>query len=495
MALITLYGYAPDLLPDTPGVMTNCASFIPTQRGFAGAPSPRSLGISALAAACQGAAIVGKLDNTNRLFAGTATKLYELSSTSWTDRSRASGGNYGLASDARWSFAQYGDVTLAAAKADILQFSTTGAFANVGASVPKATIVEVVGQFAFLMDINDQGSIGSFGDSPDRWWCCAKGDYTDWTPATSTQCASGRLITAAGPIKAAKRFGDGIVAYKLRSMFVGTYVGPDARIWDFIEIPGSAGALGQYAVVDVSIPEEPRHIFMGADDFYLFDGTRPRPIGGDLKETVFAELNRTYAYLAVALHDPRKSRVYFYYPSSGSTTLDKCVVYNYRSQKWGRDDRSLEMVVNYISAGVTYNDLGSIYPTYDAMPNVAYDSSFWSVTTQIPAVFDTSHVLMPLDGPNVTSSFTSGDFGDEDVSTLLSRVSPRFLTKPASANMVNFHRRTLGDTLTQDQTTPMNSLARFDVLRDAFWHRVRFDFTGPVELNSINPDVIVSGTE
>jgi hypothetical protein len=110
-------------------------------------------------------------------------------------------------------------------------------------------------------------------------------------------------------------------------------------------------------------------------------------------------------------------------------------------------------------------------------------------------VFDTSHVLMPLDGPNVTSSFTSGDFGDEDVSALLSRVSPRFLTKPSSANMVNFHRRTLGDTLTQDQTTPMNSLARFDVLRDAFWHRVRFDFTGPVELNAINPDVIVSGSE
>jgi hypothetical protein len=492
--LIELLGYAPDLRSDIPGVITNCSAFIPSQKGFEGAPTPRSLGISALAAACQGAAVVVKLDESVRLFAGSGTKLYELSTTSWTDRTRASGGDYGLGSDIRWSFAQFGDVSLAVAKSDILQFSSSGAFANVGATMPKATIVEVVGQFVFLMDVNDQGSIGGYGNSPDRWWCCAKGDYTDWTPATSTECATARLITASGPIKAGKRFGDAIVAYKQRSMFLGQYVGPPT-VWDFIQIPGDVGALGQYVVIDVGSSEEPKHIFMGTDDFYKFDGARPIPIGAPVKETVFGEINRSYSHLSLALHDAKKSRVYFYYPSSGGTTLDRCVVYNYRTEKWGRDDRPIEFALQYVTAGVTYNDFGNAYSNYDSLPEITYDSSFWAAGIRTPAIFGTDHVLKPLDNPSVSSSMTSGDFGDENLMMCLSRVSPRWLTKPSAANMVNFHRYSLGDSLTTDQTTPMDSRSRFDVYRENHWHRVRFDFTGPVELGHVNHQLIEGGEE
>lgn len=492
--MFKLDGYAPDIDPTTPGVMVNCSSIIPTMKGFAGAPSAVSLGVDALASACQGASVMVKLDDSNRLIAGTGTKLYELSGTSWTDRTRASGGDYSLSGDTRWSFAQFGNVSLAVAKSDILQSSTTGAFANVGASIPKASIVETVGQFVFLFDVNDQGSIGPFGDDPQRWWCCAIGDYTDWTPSIANQCASGQLTSSPGPIKAGKRFGDSIVAYKEKSMFLGVYVGPPA-VWDFREIPGDAGALGQSVVVNIGTSENPMHLFMGHDDFFAFDGSRPVRIGTPIRETVYRELNRTYANLSIALHDQTKSLVYFFYCSSGNTTPDKCVVYNYKTGKWGRDDRTVEMVVNYISSGLSYDDLGSSYSTYSDLPSVSYDSSSFTSATPVPAIFNASHVLQTLNGPSVSSSITTGDFGDESISTCLSRVSPRFLTKPSSANMVNYHRRTLGDSLTTDQTTAMDSKARFDVMREDFWHRVRFDFTGPVELAAINTTAIPGGME
>lgn len=477
-------GYAPDLDPTTPGILTDCANFVPTLRGYEGAPAAQSIGVDALAAACVGAAVVNKLDDTTRLFAGTSTKLYELSGTSWTDRSRA--GDYTAGTDIRWCFTQFGDVSLAVHKTDVLQYSTTGAFADLTA--PKATICETVGQFVFLFDTNE----ATYGDSPNRWWCCAKGDYTNWVPSVPNECATGLLTSTAGPIKAGKRLGDNIVAYKENAIFVGTYGG--AAIWDFREVPGNAGALGQYAVVNVGTADNPLHIFMGRDDFYQFDGSRPVRLGAPVRETVYTEMNRAYAYLSVALHDPVKGRIFFYYCSTNATTPDKCVVYNYRTGKWGRDNRSIEMPIQYVNPGVTYTSLGSSYSTYSDLPNVAYDSSFWTSKIQIPAVFDTAHTLKTLNGASTSSYMTTGDMGDDQMFSLLTRVNPRFITKPTSATMTNYYRNASGDSLSTDQTVTMSE-SRFDVIREARWHRLQFNYTGPVELNTFNPALEVTGAE
>jgi len=158
-------GYAPDLEQTTPGIFINCANTVPTLKGFAGSPSPQSGLLSvALVAVCQGAKNLTKIDQSTRFFAGTGTKLYEAAATAWTDRTRASGGDYSPAADVRWRFAQYGDVSLAVTKTDLLQFSTTAAFADVAGS-PKASIVEVVGPFVFLFDTNE----ATYSDTPNRW--------------------------------------------------------------------------------------------------------------------------------------------------------------------------------------------------------------------------------------------------------------------------------------------------------------------------------------
>lgn len=488
-------GYMPDSDPTLPGVITDCAAIVPSMKGMKGAPGPVSAGLSALAAACRGAAVLTKLDETNRFLAGTTAKLYEASGTSWTDRTRASGGDYGAGADVRWRFAQFGNVSLAAIKSDILQASTSGAFANVGASIPKFGIVETVGQFVFGLDSNDQGGLLDSADSPDRWWCCAKGDYTNWTPSTSTECASGRLTSSPGKIRAGRRFGDYIVVYKERSIFLGVYVGPPT-VWEFKEIPGEVGALSQEVVVNVGTPESPRHIFMGYEDFYSFDGVRPVPIGRNkVKVKVFSEINRARASNCIALHDKVNGLIYFYYPVADSVNPDKCVVYNYRVDKWGRDDRSIEAAVEYVESGITYGELGDDYSTYGDLPtDVTYGSVFWAASFPTPAVFNTSHVVQTLNGASTTSTITTGDIGDDSNEILISRAKPRYLTAPSSASMVNYYRQNIGDSLTTDATTTQ-SASRFDVLREARWHRLRFDFTGDVELPGFILDASKQGDE
>ena len=485
--MIPIAGYAPDLDPTTPGILTDCTSLIPTLKGYAGAPTASSIGADALAAACQGAAVCVDLDDTVRVFAGTSTKLYELSGTSWTDVARV--GDYSLGTDIRWCFSQFGNIGLAVSKPTTLQASNTGDFADV-AGAPKATIVETVGQFVFLADTNET----TYGDSPDRWWCCAKGDYTDWSPDIATECATGRLTSTPGPIKAAKRFGDAMVLYKERAMFLGVYVGAP-QVWDFREIPGEIGALGEYAVVNVGTSDNPLHIFMAADDFYQFNGSRPVKIGTPVREAVYGQMNRNLAYLSIAQHDPTKALIRFYYCSTGQPVLDKCVVYNYKTGKWGRDDRTIEMAFQYVSGGITYATLGNLYSTYNDLPAISYDSSFWTARTPIPTVFNTSHQILTLTGQATTSSMTSGDMGDEQRFSMLNRVIPRWLTKPTTASMINYYRDNLGDSLTTDQTTTIDARGRFDVMREARWHRIRMDFTGPTEITGFTPELVPGGYE
>lgn len=479
--MIKWLGYAPDLDPVTSGVFTNCANVIPTIRGFAGAPSPAVAGslTSALAAACQGAATLFENDGSSRFFAGTGTKLYEGGAASWTDRTRASGGDYGAASDVRWRFAQYGNVSLAAIKSDTLQSSSTGAFADVSGA-PAAGIVETVGAFVFLFNTNE----GTYGDSTNRWWCSALGDSTDWTPNVSTQCATGILTATSGPITAGRRFGEAIIAYKQKSMYLGVYVGPPS-IWEFRLLPEDAGALSQEVVIDIGEAESPKHIFMGYDDFYSFDGARAVPIGdARIRKTVFNELNRAKQGLSAAVHNRLLSTVSFYYPTSEADTLDACVVFNYRTGLWGRDDRVIQFPVEYKTADIVYSDLNTLYTTYASLPNVSYGSAFGSAGATVPAIFNDSNAIKLLSGPSVTSSVTTGDYGDDDLYSLLHRARIRYISNPTSATMSNYYKYDSGDDLTLDQTVAESS-GRFDVLRSARWHRFRYDFSGDWEASGM----------
>ena len=478
MARTKFLGYQPDADSTTRGVIVDCQSAVPSINGMEGAPSAVTGILAALAAEARGAAVIRKLDNTTRFFAGTSTKIYEAATTTWEDRVTCSA----LPTNARWSFAQFGNVSLAVQKNDLLQFSASTTFADVTSTpqaVPKASIVETVGQFVFLFDTDE----ATYGDSPDRWWCSASGNYADWNPSVTTECATGRLIGSPGPIKAAKRFGDQIVVYKANSMYLGTYQGAP-EVWRFDEVPGDIGAISQDAVHDIGTTGYPRHIFMGMDDFYIYDGSRPIPIGsGVIKHEVFNSLSYVNARLCISLHDIIHSRIYFFYPTE--STLTKCVVYNYLTKQWGRDDRAIECCADFISAGITYAGLGTYYSTYADLPNIDYDSAFLSANTVKPAIFNTSHVLQTLTGVTGNSYITTGDMGEEEAYTLVTHVRPLFLEKPTTTTLTNFYRENLGDALTTDNTNIYDD-GKYDVFRSARWHRFKFAMNGDWEAANFN---------
>jgi hypothetical protein len=482
--IVQLLGYAPDADPTVLGVLTNCTGVVPSLRGLKGAPGLVDTSLATLAATCMGAAVLTKLDGTTRFIAGTPLKLYEAGASTWSDVSRAS--TYTTSgTSGRWRFAQQGNVSFAANGADTIQASvSTGAFSCV-AGAPIASIVETVGKFVFALNT----STNAHGV---QW--SALNDYTSWAASVATQAGSDTLTATPGAITAGRAFGNTIAVYKRNSMFLGVNAGPP-NVWEFNQIPGSAGALSQEVVVNIGTPDNPMHIFMGDGDFYVYDGSKPVPVGTNrVKAQVFTEFFGSRHYACTALHDRKNFLVYFYYPSIDSLFPDKCVVYNYRTDKWGVDNRQVRAAVEYVAAATTYDALGALYATYDSFPAGSYDTAFVGSSGSVPGIFNTSDSVKTLTGPAGVTSLTTGDYGDDEGFSTVTRISPRFITAPTTARLTHYYKNRPGDSLTEGPTANLSS-GKFDLLWDARWHRLKMDFTGDWEMAGFSPEWERSGSE
>lgn len=481
--MIPLTGFAPDADPSTPGLITDCTNLIPSERGMVGGPAPVSVtGVGPLAAVCRGAAVVTKTNGTRRVLAGTQTRLYELSGTAWVDYSAAT---YTGSSESRWMFAQFGDATIATNDADALQASTSGTFASL-ASAPEARIVMSTRDFVLAFNTNDV----TFGDSPDRWWCSAFQNHADWVPAAATQCTTGRLIGSGGEITAAIRLGEYAVAFKETSTFLGRYVGPPI-VWQWDQVPGDVGCIGPEAVCDIGGV----CVFVGNDNIWAFDGTRPEPIAkGQVAQWFLNNSSATYRYRSILTYDKQNRRVWLFYASASSSdgTPDSALVYHLDSRKWGRADRTIEAVFNYVTPGLTWDTFNSVSSTWDGLPNVPWDSQTFQASGRAFAIFNTSHQIQTLTGGSTTSGMTTGDTGDDDTVTTVQQVRLRFNAKPTSATCTGFMKFTEGEPLTTRSTSSMAD-GKFDQLQAGRFHRFAFTFTGAHEVNAIRVQSIESG--
>lgn len=70
------------------------------------------------------------------------------------------------------------------------------------------------------------------------------------------------------------------------------------------------------------------------------------------------------------------------------------------------------------------------------------------------------------------------------------RVRLRYADRPGTAQVTAYHKSDgdliEGETVTEDS-------GKFDVLQSDLWHRLRFDFTGSVEVSGMNADLQPDG--
>lgn len=468
-----LLGFLPDVEPATPGAIIAAENVIPSSSGMSAAPSSVSVaGVPALASACRNAAVATLLDGSRRIFAGTASNLYELVAAAWV--SQASG--FTLSDDARWDFAQFGDSTLAASPGTVVQRSTGTTFAAI-AGAPEAMAIETAA--GFVMAVNtDAGS--------DVWHCSALLDETDWTPALATQSATGRLVSTPGAITALKAFGDQLCAYKDRSLYLGRYVGSPS-VWQWDLVPGDVGCVGVDAVTDLGGLGQ---IFVGRSDIMLFDGTRAQSIAeGAVRQWFYNNCSHAYLYRTIVTHDKQNGVVWIFYPSINSSVCDRAVVYHLGRRQWGVATQTIEASLNYVSAGLTIGTVGGLIGD---LPNLSFGSQYWLAGGRMLTVMTAAHQLSTLTGIAGSSQMTLFDVGDDQQVSRLSKMRVSYQQAPTSATVSGAARLTRGGGGVESGSG-FYSDGGFDIRQSGRFHRVTVNAIGSWIASGVDFDFFRAG--
>jgi hypothetical protein len=196
----------------------------------------------------------------------------------------------------------------------------------------------------------------------------------EWTPAATNQAGFIRL-SHGSEIRTAVQARQEIVVFTDASVYSLQYLGPP-YVWgsqllgDNISIAGFNTAVIASGVI----------YWMGIDKFYRYDG-RIQTLRCDLRQYIFQDVNLDQQSQFFAGTNEGFNEVWWFYCSSGSTVIDKYVVYNYAEDIWyyGAMGRTawLDSGINQYPIGATYaNNL--VYHEYGVDDN----------TTETPVVID-----------------------------------------------------------------------------------------------------------
>ena len=178
------------------------------------------------------------------------------------------------------------------------------------------------------------------------------------------------------------------------------YSGPP-YIYNITRVGTACGAVSRKAAADGDMGV----FWMGQGGFYRFDGNSVTELPCEVRDYVFDDFNTGQQSNIWAYANSEFSEVWWYYPSSGSTEIDRYVGYNYRENFWiiGEMSRTCGM-----SRGVfRYPMLGDSYGTlYDHEVGVNKDGA--NVTLK-PDLFRLATVTTQCRSCRLSQTVTQGD--------------------------------------------------------------------------------------
>jgi hypothetical protein len=388
--------WKPDLPSVGSGYSVNVRNVIPrTPETFGPFPDFQSYASSPLAARCQGA--VSVLDSAGNVhtFAGTATKLYQMTVAGPTF-SDVSGAAYSCATDEHWSYTLFGDNVIAANIGDSIQsfvLGTSSAFANLSSAAPKARYVATVK--GWLMAANTTDPID--GVVPWRTWWSAYNDPTSWpTPGTAAAAEAqsdfndtvgdgGWIQGIVGNLGTA----DAALFFE-HAVWRVVYSGPPA-IFTFSPAEGVRGTPAPDSIVQMGALV----YYLGEDGFYVFDGTSSLPIGANkVDRFFFADVDQSYLFRIVGAVDPVNKLIVWAYPGSGHTqgNPNRLLVYNWFTQSWSIGYLETETIFRTLTFGYSLDGLDMLSSSLDAL-SFSLDSRAYTGGNLVLGGFNLSHTM------------------------------------------------------------------------------------------------------
>lgn len=205
--------------------------------------------------------------------------------------------------------------------------SSVNAYISLLVDVPitqNSIAVSDASRFVLAFGANDYGS--STQDPMLIRWSNQEDPY-NWTPDATNQAGSVRLSHGSSIITAVQTRQE-IVVYTDSSVYSLQYLGPP-YVWQSQLLGDNLSIMGQNAAVIASGVI----YWMGVDKFYAYDG-RVQTLSCDLRKYIFNDINLQQRDQIFCSTSEGFNEVWWFYPSSGSNSIDKYVVYNYVEKVW-----------------------------------------------------------------------------------------------------------------------------------------------------------------
>jgi hypothetical protein len=489
--------FAPDADPSQPGVIYAASNIRPTARGYATYGWPEKADSTNILYSDDGVVlntpvimyghefstagsriiIGGYSSTTGKLHqlkptGGTGFTLTDAYTTHWTI---PAGGT-------KWTFTSFGEYVIAASPDTGTQFVQT-AINNQFTAVSGSPACRSLCTFKNFVIAGNCQTYGSVTGTPDMVAWSALGDHTSWVPSIATQAGYQQIYDPPGAILYVKPIGDAVAIYKASGIVLMRATGNPNLPFSFQRAAGGKGALGNVGgLVDIG----DRHIYIGQDDIYIFDGATSRSITyGRVHDYLVTNFVPVTAVLTPSQiqHDAFTGEVLF---------LAYGLTYNYRLDKWGTYSYTVGQSAPAAQSAVCHVVVPALAAINRAQGlTIGSDGHFYNRLTPI------------LGSPRRYSSMALSVLrGANDNASVVRRVAPRFVSPPMSGTLAYSTRVHMGSTASSVGSYTLTAdNFRFNLAQAAQWHDMTMTLvsvvpgvgTSPIDLVAIEYDLAPAG--
>jgi len=442
-------------LPDQPGLsgaLQAAYNVYPQQVGYGPIPSLADYSNSASENLTR--VYSGKISSASTMFAGGASKLFKFDSTNRNLNDVSKVGGY---TSGAWSFAQFGDVILAANGAEKIQAWTLGtstAFADVAAAAPVAKYVTVVRDFVVGANVTSY---------PNRVQWSDINNETNWTSGVTSQ-ADYQDIPDGGDIQGITGGEFGLVLLE-KAIARMSYIG-SPLFFQFDTISREIGCYEPGSVCQYGNIT----FFLSDDGFYMCDGQRVTPIGAEKVDRWFwDDLSPAYTKFSAAVDPVKKVVIWCYQNTNAGYSL---LVYNWQLNRWSYGATAASYISSAATAAVTLEGLDLYSASIDAL-TVSLDARQWLGGKLVFAGVRDAKIVT-FEGTPMSAFIETGDLTSS--ASLITLARPQI--DNGSATVAVASREMLDDTISYSTAVAASDENRVALRSSGKYHRIKVVPTG-----------------
>lgn len=347
-----------------------------------------------------GSFAVRAIDGGTTVFAGTAGRLYRLDNTDFSWENITPGNiTYSANSNARWSFALFGNYVLAVNKNDAPQVFELGKaqkFRPLGGNPPRAGLVKIWGDFVCLMQLPDNPNrVFWSGLNNAECWTVGKNncDYQDFPDGGFVQGST----ETTNPI-----------IFLQSSIYAGSFIPGSDIIFSFRKLHDKRGAVSAQSIAcrgtQAFYADQGGFFQIGADGALVSIGFEK------VDRTVFTRLNAANISEICGVIDPFYARVYWAVDYEGRGSFDEMLVYDWGLQRWSVVAVNALAVLPIYPAGYSLEGLDKISASLEDLP-FSLDSKAWQGGAPVLGMFSTDYRLGAFSGLPMEALVSSQELG------------------------------------------------------------------------------------